>query len=46
MFSRFSDKEWSFTDCSSKVIIDKLKLTQAFSFDDHFRQFGSITVVP
>ena len=46
VFSRFSDKEWSFTDCSSKVIIEKLKLAQAFSFDDHFRQFGSITVVP
>ena len=46
VFSQFSDKEWSFTDCSSKVIIEKLKLTQAFSFDNHFRQFGSITVIP
>ena len=46
VFSRFSDKEWSFTDCSSKVIIEKFKLTEALSFDDHFRQFGSITIVP
>jgi uncharacterized protein len=45
-FKRFSDKGWSFTDCSSKVAIDKLQLTPAFTFDHHFRQFGSIIVVP
>jgi len=45
-FRKFADKDWSFTDCSSKVVIEKLKLTDAFSFDRHFRQFGSINVVP
>lgn len=45
-FHQFADKNWSFTDCASKVVIEKLKLTQAFSFDRHFRQFGSISVVP
>ena len=45
-FKRFSDKDWSFTDCSSKVVMDKLHLTHAFAFDHHFRQFGSTTVVP
>jgi uncharacterized protein len=46
VFRQFSDKNWSFTDCSSKVVIDKLKITQAFSFDHHFRQFGSTQIVP
>jgi predicted nucleic acid-binding protein len=46
VFLRFQDKQWSFTDCTSKVIIEKLGLTKAFSFDHHFRQFGTVTVVP
>jgi uncharacterized protein len=45
-FHQFSDKEWSFTDCTSKVLIDKLHLQQAFAFDHHFHQFGSVEVVP
>ncbi len=45
-FVQFSDKEWSFTDCTSKVVIERLGLTHAFAFDQHFRQFGSVTVVP
>jgi uncharacterized protein len=46
VFRQFSDKNWSFTDCSSKVAIDNLKITQAFSFDHHFRQFSSAQIVP
>ncbi|HEX9988570.1 MAG TPA: PIN domain-containing protein [Chloroflexia bacterium] len=46
VFRTYSDKEWSFTDCTSKVVIDKLRLTHAFSFDQHFRQFGAVVVVP
>jgi len=45
-FRQYSDKHWSFTDCASKVIMDKLHLTHAFAFDRHFQQFGTITVVP
>lgn len=45
-FEKYADKNWSFTDCASKVIIEKLKLTHAFTFDNHFRQFGSVIVVP
>ena len=45
-FRQFSDKEWSFTDCTSKVVIDKLHLQHAFAFDHHFHQFGSVAVVP
>jgi|SRR6266446_1722812 predicted nucleic acid-binding protein len=46
IFRQFSDKEWSFTDCTSKALIDKLHMQQAFAFDHHFHQCGSVEVVP
>ena len=46
IFVQFSDKGWSFTDCTSKAIMDRLNLSTAFSFDEHFEQFGSIIRVP
>lgn len=46
VFRSFADKEWSFTDCTSKVVLEKFGLTTAFTFDQHFRQFGTVTVVP
>lgn len=45
-FRQFSDKGWSFTDCTSKVTIEKLGVSRAFSLDRHFRQFGTVEVVP
>jgi predicted nucleic acid-binding protein len=46
VFRQFSDKEWSFTDCTSRVVMTKLGLIQAFTFDRHFCQFGFVTVMP
>ncbi len=46
IFRDYADKQWSFTDCTSKVVIEKLSLTHTFSFDQHFRQFGTVNVVP
>ncbi len=46
VFRNYADKDWSFTDCSSKVIIEKLGVTTAFSFDHHFEQFGTVRVEP
>ena len=40
LFKKYSDKELSFTDCSSFALMKKLGVRQAFSFDDHFRQTG------
>lgn len=37
IFKTFSDKNWSFTDCSSKFICEKFGINQAFAFDKHFR---------
>jgi uncharacterized protein len=40
MFKKYGDKELSFTDCTSFVLMKKLGLQRAFTFDDHFRQLG------
>ena len=46
IFQQFRDKNWSFTDCTSKVVIEALSCTQAMAFDEHFRQFGAVAVEP
>lgn len=46
IFRTYNDKEWSFTDCTSRVLMERLGIKEAFAFDDHFRQFGTVTVVP
>jgi predicted nucleic acid-binding protein len=46
VFQQFKDKDWSFTDCTSKVVMEQLGITAAFAFDHHFHQFGSVVVVP
>lgn len=46
VFRKFADKEWSFTDCTSKVIIERLGISEAFAFDQHFDQFGTVSKVP
>jgi len=40
MFKKYEDKELSFTDCTSFVLMKHFKLNKAFTFDDHFRQMG------
>jgi uncharacterized protein len=45
-FEQFDDKSWSFTDCTSKVVIEQRGIKVAFAFDHHFHQFGTIKVVP
>jgi predicted nucleic acid-binding protein len=46
IFQGFRDQGWSFTDCVSRVVMSQLGINKAFSFDAHFRQFGTVTVVP
>ena len=45
-FQRYHDKGWSFTDCVSRVVMERLGIQRAFAFDDHFRQFGAVIVMP
>ena len=44
-FFRFRDKNYSFTDCTSLVVMQELRLKQALTTDHHFRQMG-FQVVP
>jgi len=46
VFQRFGDKAWSFTDCTSRVVMQRLEIETALAFDEHFRQFGTVGVVP
>ncbi len=46
VFRQFTDKRWSFTDCVSYAVIERLKIKKAFAFDNHFRQFGIVEVAP
>ena len=46
VFSTHGDKGWSFTDCVSLVVMGRLEIATAVAFDEHFRQFGTVTVVP
>ena len=40
LFVRHADKDFSFTDCTSFVIMRELNMTNAFAFDEHFAQMG------
>jgi len=40
IFFRFRDKDFSFADCTSFVIMKELKLRQALTTDHHFAQMG------
>jgi len=42
VFENFSDKDFSFTDCTSFIIMETLKINKAFSFDKQFEQYGLI----
>lgn len=42
LFFRFRDKDFSFTDCTSFVVMRELKLTNALTTDRHFAQAGFI----
>jgi predicted nucleic acid-binding protein len=40
LYEQASDKHWSFTDCSSFVIMRERKIREALTFDHHFEQAG------
>ncbi len=40
IFKKYTDKNLSFTDCTSFALMKRMKLKTAFTFDDHFRQVG------
>ncbi|OGW14778.1 MAG: hypothetical protein A2035_01375 [Nitrospirae bacterium GWA2_42_11] len=40
IFGKYDDKDFSFTDCTSFALMERLKVKSAFAFDVHFRQYG------
>lgn len=44
LFVKYEDKNFSFTDCTSFVVMKELRLPAALAFDHHFPQMGFITV--
>jgi predicted nucleic acid-binding protein len=45
LFQQRASAGWSFTDFTSKIVIDDLDVKMAVALDAHFRQFG-ISVLP
>jgi predicted nucleic acid-binding protein len=46
LFQQRATAGWSFTDCTSKIVIDDLGIKSAVALDEHFRQFGNVAVLP
>jgi len=46
VFKQYTDKDFSFTDCTSFSVMKALRLKRAFAFDKHFEQIESISRVP
>ncbi|MCI0541720.1 MAG: PIN domain-containing protein [Verrucomicrobiales bacterium] len=45
LFRKHTDKEWSFTDCVSFVMMRELRMRDAFTTDHHFKQAGFIPLL-
>ncbi len=46
IFKAFADHDFSFTDCTSFVLMERLRISTAFTFDSHFREYGQFIVKP
>src|SRR3989442_14648740 len=45
LFRRRADKQWSFTDCGSFTVMDGLRIRDAFTTDQHFKQAGFVPLL-
>ena len=46
IFKTFADHDFSFTDCTSFILMEHLGINTAFTFDTHFREYGQFIVRP
>lgn len=46
IFKAYADHDFSFTDCTSFVLMERLRISTAFTFDTHFREYGRFIVKP
>ncbi len=45
LFKKYSDKFYSFTDCSSFILMFEKNIQKYAGFDEHFRQMGFLPVL-
>ena len=46
LFKKFEDHDFSFTDCTSFALMERLNISNAFTFDAHFQEYGKFNVKP
>ncbi len=42
---KYQDKDFGFTDCTSFAVMKEIGISKVFSFNNHFRQYGSLSCV-
>jgi uncharacterized protein len=45
VFRQYVDKSFSFTDCTSFALMERLDTYTAFAFDDHFLQYKKFLIL-
>jgi uncharacterized protein len=45
IFRQYDDKGFSYTDCTSFALMERLDINTVFAFDDHFAQYGKFTIL-
>lgn len=46
IFTKYQDKTFSYTDCTSFAILVRLSIKNVFCFDKHFNQYDSFNILP
>jgi len=42
---QYADKGFSFMDCTSFALLERLDINTVFAFDDHFVQYGKFAIL-
>jgi len=45
VFRQYTDKGFSFTDCTSFALMERLDINTVFALDDHFVQYGKFVIL-
>ncbi len=45
VFRQYADKGFSFTDCTSFALMERLDINTVFAFDEHFVQYGQFLIL-